>query len=286
MKVKLCAVQFKPEWGERQRNIRTATRLLRNTQPHEYDFIVLPEMAFTGYVFNSFSEIRPYLEDKHGPTFQFCKEVAMRLNCWVVAGYPEISFEEDESKNGKRDGEQGKAYNSMCVVDEHGQLVLNYRKTLLYETDKKWACKGDGFQTIRWKEINIGFGICMDLNVEDFDFSKDDFPLSKFCSQNDVSLLIVSTAWLQSESDDGLKELFEYWLWRLKPLWNETCVFLAANRTGSERGVTFAGGSVCIDLKQMGLVNWLDQEEDGLLSASVEIEVPTQQVRKKELVAA
>ncbi|KAF8644683.1 hypothetical protein AX16_008343 [Volvariella volvacea WC 439] len=60
-------------------------------QPRSIDLLCFPEMAFTGYVFENATAIRPYLEKpKIGPTSVFCSELAKELGCWVVAGYPEV----------------------------------------------------------------------------------------------------------------------------------------------------------------------------------------------------
>lgn len=57
--------------------------------PGELDLLVLPELALTGYCFASAAEIAPFLEPQRGPTFELSRELAQRLGCVVVAGYPE-----------------------------------------------------------------------------------------------------------------------------------------------------------------------------------------------------
>lgn len=69
-------------------------------------------------------------------------EISARLTCgpalclpsaYVVAGYPERADPPLAS---------GKGYNSAIVVSPTGEVVHNYRKTFLYETDKTWAAEG------------------------------------------------------------------------------------------------------------------------------------------------
>jgi protein N-terminal amidase len=119
-----------------------------------------------GYNFASPSAILPYLESPHaGPTSVFCRELAQRLHCHVVAGYPESLNEEcptapdgtrlgnptdDESSLGfitplEIDEERLVGANSAMVYSPKGRLVLNYRKTNLYEADITWAVPGSGF---------------------------------------------------------------------------------------------------------------------------------------------
>ncbi|RXW24096.1 hypothetical protein EST38_g1767 [Candolleomyces aberdarensis] len=111
-------------------------------------------MAFSGYVFENASAITPYLEEPRlGPTSQFCSEIAKRLGCYVLAGYPErLSAEEDkpplealvrtESASGLAVGA-----NSAVLYDPEGSWAGGYRKTNLYDTDKTWAKAGIGFAT-------------------------------------------------------------------------------------------------------------------------------------------
>lgn len=58
--------------------------------PGELDLLVLPEMALTGYTFKTAEEIAPFLEPQNGATYALAAELARRLRCVVVAGYPEV----------------------------------------------------------------------------------------------------------------------------------------------------------------------------------------------------
>ncbi|RDB14856.1 Protein N-terminal amidase [Hypsizygus marmoreus] len=88
--LRIGVVQFNPKIGQVEANIAHARDLCRGLEPHSLDLLCFPEMAFTGYVFDSASSISPYLETPHtGPTSLFAKEMATRLGCYVAAGYPE-----------------------------------------------------------------------------------------------------------------------------------------------------------------------------------------------------
>ena len=43
-----------------------------------------------GYMFDNKEEIKPHMEDERGPTFEFCKEMALKHKSFVVAGYPRL----------------------------------------------------------------------------------------------------------------------------------------------------------------------------------------------------
>ena len=59
------------------------------------------------------------------------------------------------------------------LVSPQGDLVINYDKHFLYETDETWAEEGESFKVfknlkIAQKALNVGFGICMDLSPYQF----------------------------------------------------------------------------------------------------------------------
>lgn len=58
--------------------------------PGSVDLLVLPEMALSGYIFSTPTSILPYLEPTtSGPTTELAQALAMRIECTVIAGYPE-----------------------------------------------------------------------------------------------------------------------------------------------------------------------------------------------------
>lgn len=71
------------------RNVARVKQLTAGLGRDELDLLVLPEMAVTGYCFKNAEEIAPFLESQRGITFDMSSEIAKRLGCYVVAGYPE-----------------------------------------------------------------------------------------------------------------------------------------------------------------------------------------------------
>lgn len=41
-------------------------------------------------MFDNKKEIEPYMEDERGPTFEFCKEMAIKYKTFVAAGYARL----------------------------------------------------------------------------------------------------------------------------------------------------------------------------------------------------
>ena len=101
-----------------------------------------------GYVFPDAPSISPYLElSQIGPTSQFCAELAKKLGCYVIAGYPEaLSPDEPRSvivRENYQHPEVGA--NSAVLYGPNGVFVGNYRKTNPFETDMTWAKPGNLF---------------------------------------------------------------------------------------------------------------------------------------------
>ena len=102
----------------------------------------------TGYAFADANAVSPYLEEPEtGPTSQFCLQLARRLHCHVVAGYPErLTPQEprkpvlDQTPYEMVTEEVGA--NSAVLYGPNGELLGNYRKTNPFETDMTWAKPG------------------------------------------------------------------------------------------------------------------------------------------------
>ncbi|KAI7870256.1 carbon-nitrogen hydrolase [Spinellus fusiger] len=248
--MKLACCQFKPQWGARKENMTLADSLLDSYKPGDIDVLVLPEMAFTGYVFMSLEEVMPYLETATtSPTIEWAKQQALRLQCYVLVGYPEVAQENEATHH----------YNSQCCVNKKGELVHNYRKHFLFQGDETWAKEGPGFVSQEIKGLGqVGFGICMDINPYKFQASFEAYEFATYHVQHKSRWIFCSMAWLKSsreKEDDLVSTLLGYWALRLAPLRNASAssvpVFVViCNRTGAERGSTFAGGSCVLELSQ------------------------------------
>lgn len=160
-------------------------------------------------------------------------------------GYPEI--EKDS-----QDPDKVTYYNSMLVVDENGEFILNYRKSFLYYTDETWAAEGQverGFHELEFasqgtlssltnpvhqgeqvlsekKRVATSLGICMDINPYKFEAPFDKWEFATRVLDSKSQLVILSMAWLTTlsrEELDALKDkpemdTFNYWLHRFWPL--------------------------------------------------------------------
>ncbi|OKL64199.1 hypothetical protein UA08_00270 [Talaromyces atroroseus] len=252
--MRIATLQFAPQLGDVEQNIRRADRLLKleagNQDASEElgidelrpDILVLPEMAFSGYNFASLQAIRPYLEVQgQGPSSQWARRTAQRLKCKVCVGYPEVQHVgPSTTSDGDSAASSVKLYNSMLVVDEAGQIVHNYRKRFLYYTDESWASEGEAewsFKSLEFhaasgpaseKTVHIPttFGICMDINPYKFEAPFTAWEFANRVLDSQSHLVIVSAAWLVTDpttimaTHERLPDMdtFNYWLKRFWPL--------------------------------------------------------------------
>ncbi|KAG0338938.1 Carbon-nitrogen hydrolase, partial [Podila minutissima] len=197
--MKIVCLQLEPQLGQVEWNIKHATKMVSELKPEDVDVLVLPEMAFTGYVFTSKEHIKPYLEDAEtGPSVQWAKTQAKRLNAHVVVGFPE------KKKKTAVEGDNREPdlvyYNSIAFVDPQGHLVTTYAKSFLYYTDENWAEEGPGFKSIEVDGLGkVGFGICMDVNPYQFKAPFAAFEFSSYHVENKSTLLLCSMAWNRGE---------------------------------------------------------------------------------------
>jgi protein N-terminal amidase len=152
-------------------------------------------------------------------------------------GYPEIEVAADGESSAQP---QEKYYNSLLVVSEEGEVLVNYRKTFLYFTDEPWASEGTaerGFHKLVFNNRSSGgdvltsrvatsFGICMDINPYKFEAPFTAWEFANRVLDSKSQLVILSMAWTTFMSREELDALadrpdldtFNYWIQRFWPL--------------------------------------------------------------------
>ncbi|HEX9655200.1 MAG TPA: nitrilase-related carbon-nitrogen hydrolase [bacterium] len=138
--------QFRPRFGEIQRNLQKVVAALRYVSA---DIIVLPELAFSGYYFKDRAESKALGEDpKSSPAVASLIALCEERDFFLVTGFAER----------KRD----KVFNSALLIGPQG-IIHTYRKLHLFNEEKKWFDPGDtplAVQNVRG--ANIGIMICFD----------------------------------------------------------------------------------------------------------------------------
>ncbi|KAK1833260.1 carbon-nitrogen hydrolase, partial [Podospora conica] len=260
--MKIACLQFAPQVGDIDNNLNRADAVLSRANVEDLlglDLLVLPELAFSGYNFNSLRSIAPFLEPSgSGISSLWARTTALRHDCVVVVGYPE---KVDVTPKWPASPEY---YNSALVVNSDGETIANYRKSFLYHTDETWALEGrDGFFHDEIPGIgSVSMGICMDINPYKFEAPWDDFEFGWHVVDAAANVVILTMAW-HTHHDTSLfsrrpqepdLETLVYWVQRLEPLLSakkeEEVIVIFCNRTGSEDDLMYAGTSAVLGIKR------------------------------------
>jgi len=133
--VTATALQYEPEVGNKNKNMKKINRLVDNaiSQAEEkektLDLVVLPELSVTGPMKNlNVGEIKKLAETLQGKTTSAMKDIAEEHQTAIVYGLVEK--------------QENKLYNSAVLINKDGEIVGKYRKTHLSENNQKWATKG------------------------------------------------------------------------------------------------------------------------------------------------
>jgi 5-aminopentanamidase len=209
-------------------------------QNNGIDLLVLPEMFLTGYNIGAEAVAR-LAQAQDGDAARQIAELAKACNMAIAYGYPE------------RDA-LGSIYNSVQLIDAHGQRVLNYRKTHLFgELDTNMFCPGpDAFPVIELNGWKLGVLICYDL----------EFPENtRRLALAGAELIVVPTANMEPY------EFIATVTVRSRAFENQ-CYVAYANYCGHEGDIRYCGLSsiAAPDGTQISLA----EQDESLISATLE----------------
>lgn len=147
MSITAAFLQYEVAFGDHAANAATIRRLLADAP--EFDLLVLPELAFSGYDFLDRDELRALAEPfRDGPTAGLLRELARERNAVIVAGYAEHTSEG--------------CYNSAMLVCPDG-TAHNYRKIHLFNREQDVFLPGDAPPAVvETPAGRIGMMICFD----------------------------------------------------------------------------------------------------------------------------
>lgn len=217
MQYRAAAIQYEPALGGIEKNVVGLLRLVEEAATHGARLIVLPEIATTGYCWESREEIAPYVEPVPGPTTDRFQQLATRYSCYIALSLAEV------------DPATGVYYNCMALIGPEG-LVGTYRKIHSYVSEPRWARDGDLGMPVWDTPLGRLAGlICMDAMY---------FEAARVPALLGADVLLFPTNWLDEKSPSS---------WWMARAFENGVYFIASNRYGLERGVQFSGGSCIID---------------------------------------
>ena len=221
--LKIACVQMEPHVGDLERNRATSVRLIEEAARNGARLIVLPELASSGYVFESREEVMSLAEEiPGGPAVTEWIATARRLGVHIVAGIAE------------REGTS--LYNSAVVVGPEG-LVGKYRKLHLWNREKIYFSPGNlGVPVFDTPYGRVGVIVCYD----------GWFPETyRLCALQGADIVCVPTNWVPMPEQPAGREAMAAVLTMAAA--HSNSIFIAcADRVGVERGQEFVGQSVVV----------------------------------------
>src|SRR5436305_11042667 len=214
---RVAAIQYEPTLGEKEKNVTDLLHLVEEAAQHNARLIVLPEMATTGYCWESRTEIAPYVEPIPGPTTDRFQQLAAQYDCFIAIGLAEVDPATDVY------------YNSMALIGPHG-LIGTYRKLHSYISEPRWARDGDLGIPVWDTPLGRLCGlICMDAMY---------FEAVRLPALHGADVILFPTNWLEEKSPSS---------WWMARAFENGVYIIAANRADREREVQFSGGSCVLN---------------------------------------
>ena len=146
--VKVAVAQMPIVHGDRDTNLRTADRFIRESSSHNAGLICLPQAFATGL---NLPELRSSAEPvPDGPTTRFLAESAVRSQAYIIAGILES------------DGRD--VYDTAVLIDPSGRLAGKYRRWFLWQMEKQFFTPGSPVGCFKTSIGRIGLIIGYDVN--------------------------------------------------------------------------------------------------------------------------
>ena len=221
--VRVACVQMEPVVGHKQANVEKSLGLIDEAAANGARLIVLPELANSGYVFESREEAFALSEPvPEGETTKAWTRIARERGLYIAAGICE------------REGDT--LFNSSVLVGPHGHIGT-FRKVHLWNEENLFFEPGNlGFPVWRTPIGRIGAMICYD----------GWFPEGyRLCALQGADIICISTNWVPIPGQDEKREAMANIL--CMGAAHQNSVFIAAaDRVGTERGQPFIGQSLIV----------------------------------------
>jgi len=202
--LKLALLHSAPTHKQTDANRARLLALFRRAGDAGAQLIAAPEMAVSGYSFNSRRDIAPYVETADGPTLTALAQLAREYGAYVCIGLAE------------RDPRTSIYYNSAFALNPQGEVVCRHRKI---NAEHRWACPGNPLadNTFATPWGRVGLLICSDSYHS---------LMPRITALRGADLLLIPANWPPTGMDP--REI-----WRARALENGMYV-AACNRTGMD----------------------------------------------------
>ena len=250
--VRVAVVQFEPHVGVEnlKANATAVEERLTAAADHGAGLIVLPELATTGYVFETREEAYAHSEPvPGGRSVDMFTRIAAERYVYIVGNVVEQA--------------NGRLYDTAVLVGPDG-YIGRYRKTHLWNTEKLWFTPGDeGFSVFDTRIGRIGLLVCWDIWFPE---------TARIVAQLGADIICIPTGWV----------------WTPPPLYDQSGVCMAAHltitaahannvfiatadRIGQERGAGFMGNSLIAGTNGWPVDRIAGPDEDTIVYADIDL---------------
>ena len=229
--IKAGFIQFQPILGEPETNISKLTALLE--QASEADLVVIPELANSGYNFESKKQAYELAEEITKSVFvDFLIAEARKNNLFIVSGVNE--------------SDKGKLYNSSVLIGPKG-LIGKYRKMHLFLNEFDFFERGNlGMPVFDIGFCKIGMLICFDWIFPE---------VWRILALKGAEIICHPSNLVLPYAQQAVP---------VHGMINRT-FNITANRYGTERDVTFSGKSIISDPFGKTLITASPAKDDVLI---------------------
>lgn len=246
---KVAVVQMQVDPGFADVNRERCAGMIERAIECGANLIVLPELAISGYTANR-ELLQRASEPLSGPTFASWRSIAAKSNAIIAGGFCE------------RDGEL--LYNSAMLVGSEG-LLLHYRKLHLFDQEKNVFAPGDlGLPVAPTPMGRIGICVCYDLRFVE---------VARSLALQGADIVVVPTAWVRG-FDPKPRDAMGY-IGQLRGAAvqsNLNQIYMAcASHCGTAGGISFLGSSAIIDPYGHLLSGPMDDDEEAIAIAEVDL---------------
>ncbi len=236
--VKVACLQMDVTIGRIEENIKKSVSMINEAADNGAVLIVMPEMANSGYNFDSREEAFSLAENiDDSKSVKAWEEAAKERNIYIVSGITEI------------DGNS--LYNSAVLIGPDG-LIGKYRKLHLWEEEFLWFEPGNlGLPVFNTPIGRIGIVICYDMW----------FPETfRILAAQGADIVCIPTNWVSIDSlPDNMKNFGP--VLAMAAAHSNGIYVAAADRVGTERDMPFPGRSLIVRTAGIPIVGPVDDTE-------------------------
>jgi len=146
--LKVVGLQLRLEDGMKKENIIKAIEGLKKiaSKEREVDIFCLPELFDSGF---DYTKLKLLAEEIPGETVKTLMNFAEDFHCYIIAGVAERH--------------EDKVYDSAVLISPENRILCTYRKTHLFQDEKKHFSSGNKIFVVDLGKFRVGLQICYEV---------------------------------------------------------------------------------------------------------------------------